>query len=49
MYKLTRKDDVSKKHNVRDPISRHHAFLMRFSRCQVGVMNSNQRDQSGQA
>ena len=43
MYKLTR---CVKKHNVREPMNRHLAFLMRFSRCHVGVMNSNQRNQS---
>ena len=43
MYKLTR---CVKKHTVREPMDRHHAFFMRYSRCHVGVMNSNQRDQS---
>ena len=44
MYKLTR---CVKTHNVRVPMKRHHAFLMRYGRCHVGVMNSNQRDKSG--
>ena len=39
MYKLTR---CVKTHNVRVPMKRHHAFLMRYGRCHVGVMNSNQ-------
>ena len=40
MYKLTR---CVKKHRVREPMNRHLAFLMRFSRCHVGVMNSTSR------
>ena len=44
MYKLTR---CVKTHNVRVPMKRHHAFLMRYGRCHVGVMNSNQRDKYG--
>ena len=43
MYKLTR---CVKKHTVREPMNCHHA-LMRYSRCNVGVMNSNQHHQSG--
>ena len=39
MYKL---DRCVKKHNVREPMNRHHALLMRFSNCHVGVMNLNQ-------
>ena len=39
MYKLTR---CVKKHNMREPMNRHHAFLMRYSRCHVGVMNRTQ-------
>ena len=44
MYKLTR---CVKKHNMREPMNRHHAFLMRYSRCHelkstwpVGVITS---------
>ena len=36
-----------KKHNVREPMNRPHAVLMRFNRRHVGVMNSNQRDHQG--
>ena len=38
MYKLTR---CVKKHNLHEPMNCHHAFLMRYSRCHVGVINTN--------
>ena len=44
MYKLTR---CVKKHKVREAMKCHLAFLMRFSRCHVGVINSNHCNQSG--
>ena len=43
MYKLAQ---CVTKHNVREPMNCHLAFLMRLSNCHVGVMQ-NQRDFGG--